>query len=242
MPLRAKMFMPILVDMVENQRTSNHIGMLNEKPLHAALKQRIARPGDRLETPVGGFVIDIVRDGLLIEIQTSNFSALKSKLPVLVSQYPLQLIYPIAREKWIVKPKGGGRRKSPRRGCIEDLFVELVSFPELMAHDNFSLRVLFIQEEVLRRQDGKRWRRGGWVTGERRLLDVIGQQLFQTPSDLAALLPPGLPEQFTTEDLAKELDKPRWLAQKMTYCLRGMGALESVGKRSRSILYSRTIV
>jgi hypothetical protein len=32
---------------------------------------------DRFEVPVDGFVIDIVRDDLLIEIQTRNFSSLK---------------------------------------------------------------------------------------------------------------------------------------------------------------------
>ena len=37
------------------------IGLLNEKPLHASLKQWYARPGDRFEVPVDGFVIDIVR-------------------------------------------------------------------------------------------------------------------------------------------------------------------------------------
>jgi hypothetical protein len=46
------------------------IGQLNEKALHASLKQWYARPGDRFEVAVGGFVIDIVRAELLIEIQT----------------------------------------------------------------------------------------------------------------------------------------------------------------------------
>ena len=50
------------------------IGLLNEKPLHASLKQWYARPGDRFEVAVDGFVIDIVRDDLLIEIQTRNFA------------------------------------------------------------------------------------------------------------------------------------------------------------------------
>ena len=53
----------------------SRIGLINEKPLHASLKQWYARPGDRFEVPVDGFVIDIVRDNLLIEIQTRNFAA-----------------------------------------------------------------------------------------------------------------------------------------------------------------------
>jgi hypothetical protein len=37
------------------------IGLLNEKPLHAALKQWYSRSRDRFEIAVGSFVIDIVR-------------------------------------------------------------------------------------------------------------------------------------------------------------------------------------
>ena len=53
------------------------------------------------------------------------------------------------------------------------------------------------------------------------------------------LLPPDLPDTFTTADIAAGLAIPRWLAQKMAYCLREMGALEVVGKQSRSRLYKR---
>lgn len=48
------------------------IGRLNEGPLHAALKRWCARPGDRLEAVVDGYVIDIVRADLLLEIQTGH--------------------------------------------------------------------------------------------------------------------------------------------------------------------------
>src|SRR5688572_22026432 len=100
------------------------IGLLNEKPLHASLKQWYARPGDRLEVTVDGFVIDIVRDDLLIEIQTGNFASIKSKLTKLVVCHRVRLVYPIVQEKWIVRSgtrngKGAIRRKSPKRGRME---------------------------------------------------------------------------------------------------------------------------
>jgi hypothetical protein len=56
-----------------------HIGTLREKPLHASLKQWYARPGDRIEFPVGGFVIDLVREDLSIEVQTCGSSSMKHK-------------------------------------------------------------------------------------------------------------------------------------------------------------------
>src|SRR5215212_5865005 len=100
------------------------IGVLNEKPLHASLKQWYARPGDRFEVAVGGFVIDIVRAELLIEIQTGSFAAIRSKLTNLVQSHQVRLIYPIAQEKWIVRPATDERqrvvrRRSPKKGRLE---------------------------------------------------------------------------------------------------------------------------
>jgi hypothetical protein len=221
------------------------ISTLNEKPLHADLKAWYARPDDRLEVPVDGFIVDILRGSLLVEIQTVNFSAIKRKLVALTRHHPVRLIYPIAREKWIVRlAKDGndalGRRKSPKRGTLEQVFGELVSFPRLLSSPNFSLDVLLIREEEVRRYDGKRgWRRRGWVTHERRLLQVVDHRLFETPADMAALLPQGVTEPFTTSDLATAIAKPRWLAQKMAYCLREMGVIVPVGKRGNAILYAQ---
>ena len=68
-----------------------------------------------------GFHIDIVRGKLLIEIQTTNFSSIKSKLNTLTKKHPVQLVYPIAQEKLIGRLAADGitqlgRRKSPKKG------------------------------------------------------------------------------------------------------------------------------
>lgn len=100
------------------------IGLLNEGPLHAGLKLWYAQPGDRFEVTVEGFVIDIVRDDLLLEIQTGNFASIKAKLANLVRSHRVRLIYPIVQEKWITRlakddPDRVARRKSPKRGRLE---------------------------------------------------------------------------------------------------------------------------
>ncbi len=188
------------------------IGLLNEKPLHASLKAWYAQPGDRFEVPVGRFVIDIVRENLLLEIQTGSFASIKSKLAALVESHQIRLIYPIAQEKWIVRlakdeGRAATRRKSPRKGRLEDLFWDLVSIPRLISSRNLSLEVLLIKEEEVRRYEGgRKWRRRGWVTAERRLLEVVDRRVFDTPADWLALLPEGF-EPFTARDLA-ESDGP----------------------------------
>lgn len=224
-----------------------HIGSLNEKPLHAALKAWYAKAGDEIEVKIDGYFIDIVRGDLLIEIQTGSFSSIKRKLIDLVTRHPVRLVYPIAREKWIVKLAGDSanplsRRKSPKRGEVHHLFGQLVSFPALMAEPNFTLEVLLVQEDEVRRHvPGRAWRRRGWVTEERRLLQVVERHSFGSPQDLAGLLPPELPEQFTSLDIARALHQTRRLATQTAYCLREMGAIQQIGKRGNAYLYERAV-
>jgi hypothetical protein len=226
--------------------TSKGVGLLNEKPLHAALKAWYAQPGDRFEVNVDGSIIDIVRGELLVEIQTRGFSALKRKLEKLVVSHTVRLVHPIAAEKWIVRLSDDGavaqgRRKSPKHGAMTELFRELVSFPHLISHPNFALEVLLIQEEEVRQQGlARNWRRQGWGTVERRLVQVVERRQFATPADLAALIPAALEEPFTTAGLADAIHQPRWLAQKMTYCLRSAGAISEAGKQGKATQYVRT--
>ncbi len=202
---------------------------------------------------IDGYIIDLVRGDLLIEVQTGGFSPLKRKLATLTRLHPVRLVLPITEEKWIVRlPKEGdapegkpARRKSPRRGRVEHLFKELVFIPGLMANDNFSLEVLLTREEEVRRFDEARaraWRRKGWVIHERHLLEVVDRRVFETPAELACLLPHALPDPFTVQQVAAALGQPAWLAHKMIYCLRAMDAIEAAGKLGRAVTYRRKTV
>jgi len=217
---------------------------MGEGSLHEAVKNWYATTGDHLEKEVDGYLVDIVRGGLLIEIQTGNFSALKSKLSDLIQRHPLRLVYPIAQKKWIVRIDTDGetklsRRRSPRRGRVEDLFYELVYIHEVAKNPNFSLEVLLVHSEEVLINDGRgSWRRRRWSVHDRRLLEVVDRATFSAPSDFLKLLPASLPERFTTRDLAGALKLRPTLSQKMVYCLRHVGVVEAVGKRGRAVLYA----
>jgi len=218
------------------------IGSLNEKPLHASLKEWYRQEGGRVEVAVDGFVVDLVRDGLLIEIQTRNFASMRRKLDRLLDSHMMRLVHPVAATKWIVKLDQDGseisRRRSPKRGIAADVCEELVSFPSLLSHPNFTLEIARIEEEEIRRPDvEKGWRRGGFVIEERRLVDVLETVELDSPEELLGLLPEGLPDPFTTADLADGLGRSRHLAREVAYCIRVSGAVETVGRDKRGILY-----
>lgn len=219
-----------------------HIGTLGEKSLHAALKAWYGQPGDQVEVRVEGYVIDLVRGEVLVEIQTGNFSALASKLSRLLASHRVHLVHPIPKEKWIVRQREDGaavrRRKSPRRGQVLDIFRELVYIPGLIPHPHFSLEVLLTQEEEIWRDDGRgSWRRRGWSLHDRQLLDVVGQARFDGLQDYLALLPAELPTPFTNAELAEALECRPPLAGKVTYTLRKAGALAVTGRRANAHLH-----
>lgn len=223
------------------------IGTLGEKSLHAAIKRWYAQDGDTLELPVDSYHIDIVRpDPLtLIEIQTRNFHAMKGKLNALLPHYRVHVVHPIAVQRTITLIDDEAetllsRRKSPKRGRVEEVFRELVRLPDLLNHPNFSLEVLLIHDEEVRRDDGQgSWRRKKQSIYDRRLLEVVGSVVFTCTPEVCALLPPTLQETFTINDLAKAAKLPRPLASKMAYCLREMGGIELVGKEGRAYVYHK---
>ena len=220
------------------------IGTLGERSLHSSLKDWYAQPGDQLETEVDGFHIDIIRNNLLIEIQTTNFSSLRRKLNTLIEKHQARLVFPIAQEKWIVRLAADGvtqigRRKSPKKGNLFHIFEELVSIPNLIKNRNFSLEVLLIQEEEVRCDDGTgSWRRKGLRIVDHRLIEVMSRHIYKEPSDFLALISSDLTVPFSTKELGEGIGQPRWIAQKMAYCLRNMGVIEIVGKNGNSLLYS----
>jgi len=215
---------------------------MTEYSLHSEIKDWYKISGDALEVKVKDFRIDILRGKLLIEIQTSNFFAIKKKLLKLLLSNQVRLVYPIAKLKWIVHVSGSGefvrRRKSPKKGKLLDLFYELVHAPSLIKDRNFSLEVLLIEEEELRCYDGRgSWRRRGVSVKDRKLLRVFERFAFEDSRDFLEFLPKELDEYFTNEVLALKLGISIRLARKITYCLRRMGAISIAGKKRSELLF-----
>ncbi len=228
----------------QRQETAPHIGTLNEKPLHAALKRWAAEDGDRFEVPVGRFVADIVRGDQIIEIQTGSTAVLKRKLTALLGRRSVRLLIPIPVRKTISTIDGSGTeiqsRRSSKRGSLLDAFHELINLRAFLGDPNFTIDVVLIHEEEVRRPRSRpKRRRKEWEIHERRLLEVIDSVSLQHPADYLAFVPVSLVEPFTTADLARAIDRPRWMAGKIAYVLRKMGALRAIGKAGNSILYER---
>ncbi|TFF91832.1 hypothetical protein EU545_02800 [Candidatus Thorarchaeota archaeon] len=221
----------------------SNIGTLSEWSLHSELKKNYLTIDSQEEVEVDGYIIDVVREDLLIEIQTSGFSSIHDKLRELIKSHQVRLVHPIPVEKWIVRESLDGssvlsRRRSPKRMGPQNVFDELVYIPTLIHHQNLSIEVLLTQEEEVRRKDNKgSWRRRGWSIVDRRLLAIVGRKLYKSPSDLLHFIPDSLESEFTNKDLAEATGYSKREAGKITYCLRRMGIIRVTGKRGRANVF-----
>jgi hypothetical protein len=216
-----------------------------ETSLHRALKTLYAGPEAQFEVSLGGYRIDVVAEGRLIEIQHGSLSAIRDKVRALLEEHSVLVVKPIVVRKMLIKraAKDGpivSRRLSPRQGTRFDLFDELVHFTRAFPHPRLTLDVVLVDIEEWRYPGHgrrRRWRRNDHQVEDQKLMAVHETHRLQSAADLARLVACPLPRRFHTGDLAESLQIRRWIAQRITYCFRQMGVARQVGKQGNAWLY-----
>ena len=157
----------------------------------------------------------------------------------------MTIVKPLAARTFIVRREQANgeiisSRYSPLRRSILNVFEELVHFGEVFPHPRLTFEIVMIEQEehrVARRK--RRFNGPDFAVEDRVLRTVHSTHTFRTAKDLAGLIPKSLSSPFTSADLAVQAEIPRWLAQKMAYCLRKIGAIEATGKVKNSVQYAR---
>ena len=191
---------------------------------------------------VGGFRIDAVDpDGTLVEVQSAALGPLRGKLASLLPGHRIRVVKPVVVARRIVRrARADGpdlsARASPKRGDPVEVFDDLVGLARVFPHPNLSIDVLAVAIDEVRIP---RRRRPGYAVVDRRLREVLGTTTLREAGDAWDLLPVGLPDPFTTGDLADRLDRPEPFAQRVAYCLRLAGAVDVIGKRGNRRIYAR---
>lgn len=219
-----------------------------ETTLHRQLKAIYAGNEDAQEVVVDGYRIDAVHKECLIEIQQASLAAIRDKIAQLLDNgHQVRVVKPICARKRLIKRRSRrgkviDRRFSPTRHGLEMLFLEMVHFVNVFPHPALTLEVLLTEQEeervLLPANRKRKWREKPHRVLDRRLVEIQERQSFQAAEDLLRLMPDQLVDPFTTADLAESGGVPRWLAQKMAYCLRKTDLTAVVGKQGNSLLYS----
>jgi len=219
------------------------IGTLSEKTMHAVLKHYYAPDEDMHEIPIENYVADIYTGTEIIEIQTRAMNRMRKKLEAFLPLYPVTIVYPIPREKWLywIDEETGEisqKRKSPKKGNPYQAFIELYKIRPFLSHPNLRLRLDLIDMEEYRLLNGwSRDKKKGSERYDRIPTTFVEEVCIDCIRDYMQLIPYELPEQFTVKDFAKCARIPARLAGIVQLIFTDLKLVTRVGKKGNSYIY-----
>ena len=199
------------------------------------------------EIKIGPYVADICVDGEIFEVQTRHFYSMRNKLKYFLQEHDVTIIYPVARLKWIswfdletgeLSPK----RKSPKTGTKYRIIPELYSIKMFISNPRLHFIISLIDVEETRFLNGwSRDKKRGASRMDVMPVDIYDEVRIDTMDDYLKFLPDGLPEKFTSSDLAKAAKIPVSSASLLLNVLLETKVVERVGKIGNSYLYCLSV-
>ncbi|MBO4413323.1 MAG: hypothetical protein J5830_01325 [Clostridia bacterium] len=221
---------------------NNGIGSLNERALHLALKKYLDPDESHHEIPVGGFIADIKNGNEIIEIETRSFSNLRNKLPVLLKENRVTVVYPVSENTTFVVIGEDGKTvrkgRSTKKGRPTDIFGELMKISGFIGDPGLSFLVLLIDTLEYRVPVSRRGRKSTKRT-DRIPTAVNGKIELKGPADVAGLL--DIPDgDFTAAGFALHNKLKQYDAWEALKVLEDIGVV-TCSKEKRPFLYRKTI-
>ncbi len=218
-------------------KVTTSIGTYQEYSLHDALKELYKADTGKTEVKIENYIIDVVKNSSLIEIQTRNFSQIREKLMNLLQlNYSITLVHPIYEEK-IFKTQIEDQisiRRSPKKDNLFEMFNELVYIPELIKYPKFTLEIVFTKIEIQR----KRIKQNKYKVADKKLLEITRTFRFTKPEDFLFLIPYELQHKLTTKSLMTRLGIHYNLASKIIYFLAKIEVIKQIQKEGNLKVYA----
>ena len=210
------------------------------------LKRYFEEDPEYHEVPVNGYIADILRDGVITEIETSGFSGLKPKLATYLSDYKVRLVFPLAYAKYLswIDPATGeitSRKKSPKKQTVYHALFEMVRILPYVKHENLTILVPCLEIDEYRLLNGwSRDKKKGSNRFERIPTDIFSIEELKTDADYAGYIPENCIENFALAEFASEAHITKRDASGILRVFMERGLLERTGKKGNAYLYSRT--
>ncbi len=227
----------------ESEKKQKGIGTLGEKTLHSVLKNYYEPFHENHEIKVGGYVADIVGENGIIEIQTRQFNKLLKKLNAFLEVCDVTVVYPIPQVKWLcwINEETGEvtkKRKSPKNGVPYEIFFELYKIKCLLKNPRLKFCICMLEVEEYRYLNG--WssdKKRGSSRCDRIPTNIFEEIYIEGTSGYRKLLPPNLPENFTSKDFAKFSRLSVSCSQTALNILHYLEIVNRIGKKGNAYIY-----
>lgn len=245
MEINKARFYSIVYDTTLCEHERFNIGTYREKKLHIMLKKYFETDTEFHEIPTNGYIADIRRDGVITEIETSGFCGLRPKLEAYLPEFKVNLVFPMAEQKYIswidtdtseITP----RKKSPKKANAYDLLFELVYILPFVKNENLTILAPLLEIDEYRLLNGwSRDRKRGSSKYERIPTDIFGMIELSNDDDYRKFIPEACGKEFTVPEFAEAAKLQSRRAYAVVKVLSERGVIRVCGKKGRAVLYSR---
>ena len=228
---------------IGKDRQRLQIGTLSEKTVHAVVKNYYEPDEDKQEIPIDRFVADIYTGQEIIEIQTGQFNRMRDKLKCFLKEYPVTIVYPIARERWVhwIDEETGEvskGRKSPKKGNEYNAFVELYRIKMFLKDPNLKIKLVLLDMDEYKILNGWGKQKKNNASKYDRVPNRFVEEIcIERKEDYMQFIPYDLAEPFTTKEYAKAVKCSEKTAGVALNLLNHMEVVKRVGKKGNAFLY-----
>ncbi len=228
---------------IGSDRNRIGIGTLSEKTLHAILKNFYEPDEDKQEIPIDRFVADIFTGQEIIEIQTGQFNRMRDKLKCFLKEYPVTIVYPVARERWLhwIDEETGEvskGRKSPKKGNEYSAFVELYRIKMFLNDPNLKIKIVLLDMDEYKILNGWGKQKKNNASKYDRIPNRFVEEVnIECREDYLQFIPYDLPEPFTVKEYAKAVKVNDRIAGVALNLLNYLEVVQRVGKKGNAFLY-----
>ena len=228
---------------IGSDRNRMGIGTLSEKTLHAILKNFYEPDEDKQEIPIDRFVADIFTGQEIIEIQTGQFNRMRDKLKCFLKEYPVTIVYPVARERWLhwIDEETGEvskGRKSPKKGNEYSSFVELYRIKTFLNDPNLKIKIILLDMDEYKILNGWGKQKKNNASKYDRIPNRFVEEVtIECREDYLQFIPYDLAEPFTVKEYAKAVKVNDRIAGVALNLLNYMEVVRRVGKKGNAFLY-----
>lgn len=241
--INEKRFEQVKNNYISSQKKRKGIGTLKEKTVHGILKDYYAPSKEMQEIMVEGYIADIFTGAEIIEIQTAGFDKMRNKLKAFLPKYPVTIVHPIPRTKWLgwIDEESGecsALRKSPAKGNVYKAFYELYKIKNFLPDKNLRLCFPILDIEEYRLLNGwSRDKKRGSIRYDRIPIAFVDEIRFERVEDYMQLIPYELKEPFTVKEFAEAVKIKKEQAQTVIHILHYLDIIRREGKNGKAYTY-----
>lgn len=225
--------------LIDKNTIQTSIGTKQERTLHQYLKYYFCPDTNKHEQKCGDYIVDILDDNEVIEIQTSSFNVMRNKLEYLLDKYSVTIVYPIINNKMIFNLNDHGElinvKKSPKKEHPLKIGKELYKINNFLNHPNLKFICVVVDVDEYRIPYINRYKQLKMTRINQIPKTLVNIYELKKQDDYKALIP--FDNEFDAATFRKKLKLSLRDASNTLIALRTVNAIEVIRIDGKKYIY-----